>query len=116
MKVQESELDDLNKAYYALGTSKELREKGVVKKEGGFLGLGKTKSLNDNIDESDFSEIDIRETKTILVNSEKVNLITEHPSGSYEFVKDTVNNTEVLAINNPDEFYKFSRYIVLEIK
>jgi chromosome segregation ATPase len=116
IKVQEDELNDMNKAYYALGTSKELKEKGVVTKEGGFLGMGRIKMLNKNIDENDFSEIDIRRTQSIPVNSEKVNLISEHPNGSYEFVKDTTNHIEMLAINNPDEFYKFTRYIVLEVK
>ncbi len=116
IKVQESELDDLNRAYYTLGTSKELKEKGLVTKEGGFLGLGKTKTINNNIDEEQFAVIDIRDTKSIPVNSEKAQLISEHPSGSYEFVSDTTNHIEMLAINNPDEFYKFSRYVVLEVK
>lgn len=116
IKVQESELDDLNRAYFTLGTSKELKEKGLVTKEGGFLGLGKSKTVNTNIDENQFSAIDIRETKSIPVDSDKAELITEHPSGSYEFVTDTTNHIEVLAINNPDEFYKFSKYVVLEVK
>lgn len=114
IKVQEDEINDFNTAFYAQGTLKELTEKGVITKVGGFLGLGRTKTISENINEKDFEEIDIRETKQIPVNSERVSLITEHPNGSYEIISDT-NQTTVLAINNPDEFYKYSRYVVLEV-
>lgn len=115
IQVQEDEINDFNTAFYAQGTSKELTEKGVITKVGGFLGLGRTKTISDNINENDFEVIDIRETKQIPVYSDKVSLITEHPNGSYEIISDT-NQTTVLAINNPDEFYKYSRYVVLEVE
>lgn len=114
IKVQEGEIDDFNRAYYAHGTSKELADKGVITKVGGFLGLGKTKTLGSNLNENNFEVIDMRETKQIPIEAENVSLITEHPNGSYEIITDT-NQTTVLAINNPDEFYKYSRYVVLEV-
>jgi chromosome segregation ATPase len=51
--AQETEVktEKLNTAYYAIGTSKELKEKGVITKEGGFIGIGKSTSLK-----SDFNK------------------------------------------------------------
>lgn len=112
---QQVKIDNYNKAYYTLGTGKELEEKGVIIKEGGFLGLGKTKSLNSEIKLDYFSEYDIRNTKSIEVKSENVKLISEHPAGSYEFITEE-DQVAYLAINNINEFYKFSKYVVLEVK
>ena len=39
---------EMNKAFYACGTYKELKAKGLLTKEGGFIGLGKTESLTGN--------------------------------------------------------------------
>lgn len=112
---QVKQIDNFNKAYYTLGTLKELEQKGVVRKEGGFLGIGKTKSLSTEIKLDYFSEFDIRETKSIEVNSENAKLITEHPDGSYEFVTQE-DQIAYLAINDVNEFYRFSKYVVLEVK
>jgi hypothetical protein len=86
----------------------------VITKVGGFLGLGKTKTLSADLNENNFEVIDMRATKQIPIEAENVSLITEHPAGSYEIIVDT-NQTAVLAISNPDEFYKYSRYVVLEV-
>ncbi len=107
---------DMHKGYYASGTYKELSEKGVVAKEGGFLGfLGQNITLGNKVDDKDFTQIDITKTDTIPIHSKKVELITEHPAGSYRLVE---NNGEIayLAIQNPSEFWKLSKYIVLETK
>ena len=105
----------MHKAYYASGSYKELKEKGVLAKEGGFLGLGQNTTLSSNVDNEDFTQIDITKTDTIPVHSKKVELITEHPKGSYKLVE---NNGEIsyLAIENPSEFWRLSKYMVIETK
>lgn len=115
IKEQTSAIDGYNKAYYALGTSKELKEKGVITKEGGFLGIGKTKSLSTDANNSYFSEFDIRQLSTIPVNAKEAHLISEHPAGSYEFIKEN-ETIASMSIKDQTEFYKFTKYIVLEIK
>lgn len=112
---QNKDIKNYNKAWYTLGTEKELQEKGLLDKEGGFLGLGKTKSLSVDFKSEYFSEYDIRETKAFKIEAETAILISEHPSNSYEFVKQN-ERIAYLAINDIDEFYKFSKYVVLEIK
>jgi hypothetical protein len=106
---------EMNKAYIAEGTFKDLKAKGLVAKEGGFLGLGKNKSLQDNFSDSLFSQIDITVTKTIPVNSKSVKLITEHPAGSYELIHQDKDKIAYIEITDPNEFWKISKYAVVEI-
>lgn len=106
----------INQAYIASGTFKDLKEKGIIEKEGGFLGLGKKKSLVPNPDETAFTKIDIRDTKTIQVNSREAKLIPEHPSGSYEMVHNDDGNISYVEIKDPVLFWKTSRFAVIEFE
>jgi SMC interacting uncharacterized protein involved in chromosome segregation len=107
---------EINKAFIAAGTFKDLKAKGLLYKEGGFLGLGKSKSLKENFPDSLFSQVDITVTKTIPVNSKTAKLITEHPAGSYEMIHETKDKIAYIEITNPNEFWKISKYAVVEIK
>jgi DNA repair exonuclease SbcCD ATPase subunit len=110
---QTATIDDLNKAYYVLGTIKELKSKGLISKEGGFLGIGKTKSLSTEANNSYFSEFDIRQLNSIPVDAKEAHLISEHPAGSYEFVTEN-EKISSLTIKDPSAFYRFTKYIVVE--
>jgi hypothetical protein len=105
---------ELHKGYLASGTYKELKEKGLINKEGGFLWLGRTTSLRENAASKSFTEIDITQTTSIPVNSKKVELITEHPDNSYEFVKDENDLIASINIKDPNEFWRISKYAVIE--
>lgn len=107
--------DEMNKAYFAIGTKKALENDGLVTKEGGFLWFGKTTELEENAEQDKFSEIDIRTTSRLIVDSKDVNLITEHPDDSYEVVKDG-EMIKFIEIKNPEEFWKISRYLVVAVK
>ncbi|MEI6048340.1 MAG: hypothetical protein WCS03_05535 [Bacteroidota bacterium] len=111
-----NQTDEMNKAFVAYGTYKELKEKGILSKEGGFLGLGKKESLPEDFSDSSFTRINITETKTIPVNSKVAKLITEHPSGSYEMIRDKDNKIASIEIKDPVQFWKISKYAVVEIK
>lgn len=106
----------MNKGYLAYGTYKFLKGKGLVSKEGGFLGLGKTESLLENFNDSSFTQIDITEMKNIPVNSRVAKLITEHPGNSYEMIRDKNNKIASIEIIDPELFWKISKYAVVEIK
>ncbi len=105
----------LNEAFITSGTYKELKDKGIVTKEGGFLGLGRKETLAKNLSATSFSKIDVRDTKVIPVNSKGVKLITNHPAGSYELVKEGDNRIASIEITNPEMFWKVSKYAVVEI-
>jgi predicted nucleic acid-binding Zn-ribbon protein len=106
---------EMNKAFYTCGTYKELKAKGLLTKEGGFIGLGKTESLTGNFADTSFVQIDITKTKSILVNSKSAKLISEHPAGSYEFIHDKDKRIESIEITDPVLFWKISKYAVVEI-
>jgi len=107
---------EMNKAFVVSGTYKDLKEKGLLIKEGGVLGLGKKESLQENFTNDNlFSRIDITETRTIPVNSKTAKLVTEHPANSYEMVKDDANKIAYIEIKDPATFWKISKYAVVEV-
>lgn len=107
--------EKLNKAFFAIGSEKSLVEDGLVSKEGGFLWFGKTNELDPDAAKDKFSEIDIRTTNRLIVDAEQVDLITEHPSDSYEIVRDG-NMIRYIDIKNPDKFWEISKYLVVAVK
>jgi uncharacterized protein HemX len=111
-----NQTNEMNKAFIASGSFKDLKEKGIVSKEGGFLGLGKKESLVENFSDTLFTAINVTETKTIPVNSKNAKLITEHPTTSYELIHDDADNIAYIEIKDPTEFWKITRYAVVEIK
>ncbi|MBN3036088.1 MAG: hypothetical protein JW861_10925 [Bacteroidales bacterium] len=111
-----NQIDEMNKAYLASGTFDDLKEKGLVTKEGGFLGLlGRKEALVEDFSDTTFREIDLTEVKQIPVNSRKVKLITEHPTDSYELVREDEQMIASIEIKDPAEFWKISKYAVVEI-
>lgn len=106
---------ELNKGYLAYGTYKQLKSDGILEREGGFLGLGRNKSIKGKIDPDKFMKLDIRETREIPLYTKKVKMITEHPDSSFTF---KVENGLVtyLEIDNPEEFWKLSKYAVIETR
>jgi uncharacterized coiled-coil protein SlyX len=105
----------MNEAYYTSGTYKELKAKGIVSKEGGFLGLGRQESLAGDLKDTLFAKVDLRELKTIPINSKNARLITKHPADSYTLVHKSKDLISYLEITNPEEFWKVSKYAVVEI-
>lgn len=107
---------EMNKAYVVSGTYKDLKEKGLLVKEGGVLGLGKKESLQENFSNDNlFTKVDITKTATIPVNSKTAKLVTEHPADSYEMVKDESDKIAYIEIKDPATFWKISRYAVVEV-
>lgn len=112
--IKEKE-DQMNTAYIAFGTYDELKEKGLLIKEGGFLNIGGTKTINKDFNQEYYVKLDKRETNEIPIHSKKARIISEHPDSSYHFVEEDGLIT-ALAIENPSEFWKISKYALIEIK
>jgi flagellar biosynthesis chaperone FliJ len=110
-----TQTNELNKAFYVCGTFKELKARGLLTKEGGFIGLGKTASLTGSFPDSAFVKIDITQTKSIFVDAKSAKLISEHPAGSYEFVRDADKKIKSIEIKDPAAFWKASKYAVVEV-
>ncbi len=114
-KVIVDKTDKLNTAHVVLGTFKELKEKGILDREGGILGIGGSKAIQENFDPNHFTTLDIRETKTIPLNAKKAKVISEHPNNSYSLVEEN-GQIAYLEITNPQEFWRISKYVVIEVK
>lgn len=101
-------------AFYAFGTSKELKEKNIVTKEGGFIGIGKSNKLKDDFNKEYFTKVNIDETTSINIGAKKAKIITTHPSGSYKLIGE--KKVERIEITNPEEFWSVSKYLVIIIE
>jgi predicted nucleic acid-binding Zn-ribbon protein len=110
-----TQTNEMNKAFFACGTYKQLKAKGLLTKEGGFIGLGKTKTLAGSFPDSSFKQIDITVTKSIPVNSKSAKLISEHPANSYQLIRDKDKKIVSIEITDPSQFWKISKYAVVEI-
>ena len=118
--IQEIEMEGqvatLNTAYYCYGTFKELKEKGVITKEGGFIGIGRTEVLTEDFNKSYFTRIDVTETTSIDLYSDKAKLVTNHPSGSYTLEGEDEGKVDKLVITEPGEFWGASKYLVIVVE
>lgn len=109
--------DDLNTVRYAIGSFKDLKERGLVSKEGGFLWFGRTIDLNESANADEFIETDIREFEKLPIEASKVELVTEHPADSYVIIQDeNEENIKYLEITDPKKFWQVSKYLVISTK
>lgn len=102
----------LHTAYYCFGTAKELKSQKIL--SGGSL-FSKSKVLQPGFNKDYFIMVDTREIKEIPLFTNKANLKSSHPEGSYEFTEDEDENI-TLKILNAKTFWSISKYLVLEVK
>lgn len=97
----------LNAAWFVFGTKSELKDQKILQK-GDVL-------KNSDFNKDYFTQIDIRTDKEIKLYSKRADLLTTHPEGSYELVKDAKGQL-ILKITNPNQFWSVSRYLVIQVK
>lgn len=105
---------EMNTVYYIIGTMKELQDKGIVTKEGGFIGIGRVAVVSSSIDNSKFTKTDVINLTTIALNGKFRRLITIHPDNSYKIIANS--KTDSLAITNASAFWSESKYLVIAVK
>lgn len=106
-EVIEQQITQLNTAWYVYGTAKELKEQNILK-DGKVLS---STEFNKNY----FTEIDVREDKVFPLYAKRAKLLTAHPEGSYEFVKDE-EKLLTFRIVDADAFWSVSRYMVILVR
>jgi chromosome segregation ATPase len=99
-----SQEEALNTAYYVIGTSKDLKKNGVVKK-GDILA-----DFNKDL----FTKIDIRKITEISILSKKAKILSNHPSSAYKFTGDK-KVIQSLQILDSKAFWSNSRYLVIMV-
>jgi chromosome segregation ATPase len=100
----------LHTAYYAAGPYKDLQRNDVLIKEGSIAGIAGSKKLKPDFNKDYFEEINTLETRTISLNSKKAELITNHPTSSYEIEGD---DSKVLRILDVNRFWSSTKYLVV---
>lgn len=100
----------LNTGFVVIGTSKELKAKGLIK--GGFLA--KKKVDVSQLKPGSFSRVDIRNYNDIRLNSSDPKIMTQMPAGSYEIQKNN-NGTSTLHIKDAATFWSVSKYLVVRL-
>lgn len=106
----------MHEVFYTIGEAKELKERGLVTKDGGLLGLGGSKKMDvSQLQASEFKKADKRELKSIPLFSKKAKLISNHPEGSYEIKLDASGMAESLEIKDAERFWMAGAYCVVEV-
>jgi len=105
---------DLHKAWYVIGTERELRDNGIITRDGGFVGIGRTRLLSSEFNARYFNEIDIRNVRTIPINQRSARLVTVHPGTSYNLIGD--RNVESLEITDYNSFWRSSKHLVIIVR
>ncbi|MFZ4547982.1 MAG: coiled-coil domain-containing protein [Bacteroidales bacterium] len=103
----------LNTAYYVVGTTKELKEKKIIDKSGGFIGIGRSKTVTEDFDKTYFTKADITNLNEISIFKKKAVLLTNHPAGSYKFEGADKKSVDKLVILDYTEFWSRSKYLVI---
>ncbi len=101
---------EANRVYYAIGTSKELKQNGLLEKK--FLGA--TKVLQGDFNQNYFTASDKRTLTTINTGGKKVKIWGNIPAGSYEIL-DNANGTQSIHITNQTLFWSRTPYLIIQI-
>ena len=94
----------LHTAYFFMGTRKELKANNINVKD---KDSGYRTSL--------FTPIDVRTFDRLATDSKSAKILTKHPEGSYELVRDA-EKKYTLIIKNPENFWNASKYLIIQIK
>ena len=111
----EEQVIELNTGFFTMGTSQVLRENGVITQRGGFIGIGRTRTINEEAAAKNFTKVDIREFKHLETNSERIEIITPHAPESFRINNDDRRNL-VLEITNPTLFWQSSKFLVVRTR
>ena len=105
----------LNEVAYVIGSKSELLDNGVLTKSGGLIGIGKTRKLNSDLNTEYFTYASKYNLLNITLGYKTVRLMTAHPSNSYRL--SNVNEIiDSLIIINQDDFWRNSKFLVIEVK
>lgn len=105
------QVNKLNTAYYVIGGKKELIANEILDKKGGFVGINKIVQLKNDFNKDYFTQININETKAFPLFVKDAEIVTNHPSDSYELIES--EQIDSLKITDPKAFWEVSKYLVI---
>ena len=106
--------DLLNTGWFTIGSKSELLNNGIITKEGGVIGIGRTSVLKDDFNKSYFTKVNINEFIEIPLGVKSVDFITSHPKSSYELIGDSpIKKVKIL---DSGKFWSISKHLVIMVK
>jgi hypothetical protein len=104
----------MNTVYYVVGKKDDLKVKGIITDEGGFLWglLGSTTVLAGNFNPALFQKMDKTKESQIEVAGKIVEIIPKRDAGSYS-TEEASGGRTILKIVNADQFWKVNRVVVV---
>ena len=101
----------LNTGYYLVAGKNRLKELGLL--EGNLLS--KKRLTRQGFSSEGFTKVDIRELEELPLGAKKVDILSSHPSDSYD-LREQADGTRKLVILDPSKFWSNTRYLVVKTK
>jgi len=99
--------NDLYSVWFAIKKPKDLKDEFIIKS-------GKV-ALKQGYDMSSFTKADMRDLKSIPLNSKKAIVLSAHPEGSFSLDKGT-DKMVTLNISDREKFWSASNYLIIAVK
>lgn len=110
IKNTESQLYLLtDECYYVIASEKELSDHKIITK--GFMRRSNT--LPHDFDKNFFISIDKNSMTRFPINSHSAEILSEHPSDSFELIRDSEGNI-ILVVNDPERFWDTNRFLIIK--
>jgi len=103
---------ELGTIYYAMGSTKALKESGIIVASGGVLGVGKTLEPSKQLNEYAFVAMDTDQQTVITIPAKKARVLSAQPASSY-VLESTGENQMELRIIDPKEFRKVKHVVIV---
>ena len=100
----------LNAVYYVIGSEKELEENEVIDLKKKIFSSNKI-TLNEKLNDHYFTKVEKDNFSELNLNSKKAHLISNHPASSFEIERH--GKTATLKIKDVNQFWKFTKYLVI---
>lgn len=97
--------DDISRCWFVYGTKRELESENVIAND----------KIADNFNKKYFSEVGRDEKKVFNLYSSTAQVLSNHPSDSYELRKDEKGNCN-LRIIDPSNFWTYTNYLVIVVE
>lgn len=100
----------LNTVHYLLGSRKSLKESQVITRQGIFC----PPIVSAQVQNAKFVNTDMRELKSLPLNTKKAKILSVHPANSYT-IETGADGMQTLTINDPATFWNQTKYLVVMI-
>lgn len=99
------QVSEMNTAYFRMATKKTLQADGIITKKGDVVP-----EMNPM-----FQVVDITTFTEIPIFASKAEIITSHPTESYEIIGDK-KQVEKMIIKDPQAFWSVQKFLIIQVK